>query len=243
MYAVHQGVGPIHSFLHEIKFAAAPANLTHEGHISSTSSEPLSLSIHVGPDAVQAFSTYYQKLGHRVNLNLHVKPDPSEPWEHNFMTDRWEQETGWMDETDFDWVPWSSPIQARRRYLTGNVGLSSIPMQKQRPVQAMPVHYLSNEARQPAFIDVSDIADLRSMTIEERDLLAPIAQPSIKVFESGRVPSFYFDNMGQPGNPWLNNAMGQYIYVGDTWLNKVLPVAAEVEGQHVRDMGGLLDVQ
>jgi hypothetical protein len=33
-------------------------------------------------DAVPDFSTYYQKLEHPVNLNLHIAPDPSEPWDN-----------------------------------------------------------------------------------------------------------------------------------------------------------------
>ncbi|KAG1779470.1 hypothetical protein EV702DRAFT_103564 [Suillus placidus] len=215
----------------EISFAAAPADLTREGHISSSSSEPLSLSVHVSHDAVPDFSAYYQKLGHGLDLTLHVKPDLSEPWERDFEKTQWEKQTAEMDETDFDWVPWLPLIQTRRQYLAGNVGLSFISMQNQRHVQTTPVHYLSNEARQPAFVDVSDIADLRSMTTEERDLLAPIAQPSIKVFEGGRgLPNFYFGRMEQP------------IYVGDTWLNKVL--SATSRGQRERDaLNHLLLVQ
>jgi hypothetical protein len=201
----------------EVKFAAAPGNLTREGHISSTSSEPVSLSLHVGQDVVRAFSTYYQKLGQRVDLNLHIKPDPSEQCNREIGIPPWERQAGWMDESDYDWVPWLSPMQTLRQRLTGNTSVSFIPMQNQRPVQTTPVHYLSNEARQPVFVDVSDIADLRSMTSEERDLIAPIAQPSIRVLEGDPGhPDFYFDcNKRQP------------IYVGDTWLNKVLSVAVE----------------
>ncbi|KAG2135299.1 hypothetical protein DEU56DRAFT_981165 [Suillus clintonianus] len=227
----------------EIKFVAAPAGLTHEGHISSTSSEPLSFSVHVPQGSAPAFLTYYQNLGHRVTLNLQVKPDPSEPWGNDFEKKRWEQQkqrwrqqTRWMDEADFDWVPWSFPTQHRLRNLNGNADVSFSPMQDQRPVQPTPVHYLSNEARQPAFVDVSDIADLRSMTTEERDLLAPIAQPSIKVSEGGELPNWYFTPKYM-----IMEHMEQPIYVGDTWLNKVLSVVAE--GHHERDMDGFLDMQ
>ncbi|KAG2135309.1 hypothetical protein DEU56DRAFT_396632 [Suillus clintonianus] len=227
----------------EIKFVAAPADLTHEGHISSTSSEPLSLSVQVPQDSAHAFSTYYQNLGHRVILTLRVKPDPSEPWENDFEKQVWEQQkhrwcqqTRWMDEADFDWVPWSFPTQDRLRFLYGNADVAFSPMQDQRPVQITPVHYLSNEARQPVFVDVSDIADLRSMTTEERDLLAPIAQPSIKVSEGGELPNWYFTPKYM-----IMEHMEQPIYVGDTWLNKVLSVVAE--GQHEEGMDVFLDMQ
>ncbi|KAG1774437.1 hypothetical protein EV702DRAFT_1240561 [Suillus placidus] len=219
---------PSHSSCREIKFAVTPSDLTHKGHISSTSSKPLSLSLPLGHNFVHEFSTYYQKLGHRVILDLRVKPDPSEPWEHEFEKERWERQTVGMDETNFDWVPWLSPVQTRRRYLDGHARLPVVSMQNQRPV---PVHYLSDEARQPVFVNVSDIADLRSMTPEERDLLTPFTQPFIRVFAKGE----------ELLNRYFTDCIGQPIYVGDTWLNKVLSVA--VEGQHESEMDGLLDVQ
>ncbi|KAG1717472.1 hypothetical protein EDB19DRAFT_1261096 [Suillus lakei] len=217
-----------------ISFAAAPADLTGEGHISSSSSEPLSLSIHMSHDAVPDFSTYYQKLGHVLDLNLHVKPDPSEPWEQNSGKTQWEKQTAGMDETDFDWVPCLPLIQTRRRYLFGKASLSVVSMQEQRPVRSNPVHYLSDEARQPTFVDVPDIADLRSMSPEERDLIAPFTQPSITVFAKGEeLRSRYFTDYVIEGQP---------IYVGDTWAHKVL--SATAKGQRERDtMDHLLLVQ
>ncbi|KAG0708003.1 hypothetical protein DFH29DRAFT_844028 [Suillus ampliporus] len=212
-----------HSSCRDINFAAAPADLIHEGHISSTFSEPLSLSLHMDHDAVPDFSTYYQKLGNRFNLDLHVKPDALD-WEHEFEMKRREKQTEDMDETDFDWVPWLSPKQTYRQILTGNASFSVIPIQNQRLAQSVPIHYLSDEARQPTFVKLSDIADLRSMSPEERDLLAPFAQPSIKVFAEGeQLPHRYFTLTG-PQRP---------IYVGDTWAKKVLPMTAE--GQRERD--------
>ncbi|KAG1868525.1 hypothetical protein F4604DRAFT_914418 [Suillus subluteus] len=47
----------------EIKFAATPALLTDEGHIFSASSEPLSLSLYMGPNGVPDFSTYLSETG------------------------------------------------------------------------------------------------------------------------------------------------------------------------------------
>ncbi|KAG1741429.1 uncharacterized protein EDB91DRAFT_328571 [Suillus paluster] len=215
----------------DIKFAAASSDLTHEGHISSTSSEPLSLSLHVRDDVVPNFSKYYQTLGHRFNVNILVKADPSEPWKYDTEQSQWERQTAGLDETEFDWVPWLPPKQTRHRYLSGDANLSIVSMEKQRPAQSTPVHYLSDEARQPAFVKSSDIADLRLMSPEERDLIAPLAQPSLKVFAEGEeLPSRYstVSNMQRP------------IYVGDTWLHKVLAT----EGQHERDtMDRLLVVQ
>jgi hypothetical protein len=63
------------------------------------------------------------------------------------------------------------------------------------------------------------------MLSEERDLIAPLTQPSIKVFTQGeQLPRRYFTTTDKPEYP---------IYVGDTWVRKVLPMAAE--GQRERD--------
>ncbi|OJA09806.1 hypothetical protein AZE42_10939 [Rhizopogon vesiculosus] len=204
----------------EIKFAAIPVDLTQEGHISSTSSEPISLSVHVERNAIPNFSTYYQKFEYRTTLNLHIKPDPSEPWDKNeFQMHPWGTQSAEMDETDFDWVPWSPVTQTRRVFHQGRVNLSVIPVQQQGHLLFTPVHYLSDEAREPVFVQFSDIADLRLMSPEERDAIAPLAQTSIKVFSKGeelRLRYFTSRDMRQ-----------QPIYVGDTWVNKVLSVAAE----------------
>ncbi|KAG2346355.1 hypothetical protein BDR05DRAFT_779625 [Suillus weaverae] len=213
-----------------IKFAATPAHLPHKSHIFSASSEPLSLSLYVGHDAVPDFSMYYQKLGHRVKLDLHIKPDPSEVLDNEF--EKIQQET--VDADEFDWVPWMPrqtpiqmmPKQTHPRSLFGDTNLLSVVLaQKQGAVRSMPVHYLSDKARQPVFVDSSDIADLRLMLPEERDFVAPVTQPSIKMFAKGEeLPRRYFpsDNLRDP------------IYVGDTWVKKVLPMIAE--GQHERDI-------
>ncbi|KAG2135331.1 hypothetical protein DEU56DRAFT_807650 [Suillus clintonianus] len=206
----------------EINFEAAPVDLTREGRISSSSSEPLSLSVHIRGDAVPDFLAYYcQKLGYDLGLNLEVNPDPSEPWEHMSVYPQWEEETAGMDESDFHWAPWLPVIQTPRRFirLTGDVSLPVISMQKRCPVRSTPVHYLSDEARQPAFVDVSDIVDLRSMSPEERDLLAPFAQPSIKVFAKGEeLYARYFSDIVTEE---------QLIYAGDAWAKKVLSLTAE----------------
>ncbi|KAG1717470.1 hypothetical protein EDB19DRAFT_1260961 [Suillus lakei] len=224
----HRGLSQIatphsvpHSPCREVKFPTTPVHLTHESHIFSASSEPLSLSLNVNHNAVPDFSTYYQKLGHRVNLNLHIKPDLSE-WDNEFEKTQWEKQI--VDADEFDWVPWTPP-QPRRRFLSGHANrLSVIPMQKQGPVSSTLVHYLSDKARQPVFVDSSDIADLRLMSPEERDLIAPLTQPSIKVFAKGE----------ELQRRYLNGAdMRGPIYVGDTWVKKVLPMAAE--GQRERD--------
>ncbi|KAG2135328.1 hypothetical protein DEU56DRAFT_949282 [Suillus clintonianus] len=212
-----------HSPCREVNFTAPLANLTHESHIFSASSEPISLSLNVGRDAVPDFSTYYQKLGHRVKLSLNIKPDPTEPLDE-IEKMQWERQLADVDETDFDWVPWIPFTQTRRRSLEGDAHMPVIPTQKQEPVQSTLVHYLSDKARQPVIVDWSDIADLRLMSPEERDLIAPLAQPSIKVFPKGEeLLRRYF----------TGTDMQRPIYVGDTWVKKVLPMVAE--GQRERD--------
>ena len=221
----------------KIKFAETATNLIQEGRISSTSSEPLTLSFHVGRSSVPDFSTYYQKLGHHVRLNLHIKPDPSDPWEDPFAKQQWERQfEHWerqiaeMDEIDFEWVPWSPPpsILPKTHHLfrSANVGIFVTPVQTQGPMRSTPVHYLSDEARQPSFVDVSDIDDLRLMSSEERDLIAPLAQPSIKVFPDGE----------QRGGRYFHaSSMHKPIYVGETWAKKVSSVVAEGHGKDTAD--------
>ncbi|KAG2752878.1 hypothetical protein P692DRAFT_20871405 [Suillus brevipes Sb2] len=206
-----------------INFAASPAHLPHESHISSASSEPLSLSFRIEHDAFPYFSMYYQKLGQDVKLNLQIKPDPSEPiCETEF--EKIQREKQIADADEIDWVPWVpfKPMRGTHRTLSGDTNvLSVIPTQKQGAVRSTPVHYLSDKARQPVFVDLSDIAGLRLMLPEERDLIAPLTQSSIKVFAKGEeLPRRY-----STGNP---------IYVGDTWAKKVLPMAAE--GQREGDI-------
>ncbi|KAG1865220.1 hypothetical protein C8R48DRAFT_772919 [Suillus tomentosus] len=205
----------------EIDFAAIPASLANESHIISTSSEPLSLSLHVRHDAVPDFSTYYQKLGHRINLKLYIAPDPSEPHDNEF--EKIQQEKQIADADELDWVPWTPPTQTRRRVLSGHTNvLSVIPMQKQEPVRSTPVHYLSKKARQPVLVDSSRIAYFRLMLPEERELFAPLRHSSIKVFSKGEeIPRRY-----------LTGADMRYpIYVGDTWVKKVLPMTTKDQGE------------
>jgi hypothetical protein len=229
----------------EINFTAAATDLTQDGHVSSTSLGPLSLSLYADLSTVPDFSTYYQKFGHQVTFRLLVEPDPSVQWENQLEEQQWEWEAEhceweaeyWenvdMDETDFDWVPWSPSIPMTRtqrpqpRSFIGKVDLSVLPKQKQGPVRLPPVHYLSDEARQPLFVDVSDINDLRClMSPDERNLIAPLAQPFIKVFAEGEeLGCRYFTAFD-----WQKP-----IYVGETWANKVLPVLAEGQGTDTLD--------
>jgi hypothetical protein len=215
----------------EIDFTAAATDLTQAGH---TSLGPLSLSLYADFSAIPDFSTYYQKLSHQVMFRLLVKPDPSVQWENQFEKQQWEWQAEQrekhnvdMDETDFDWVPWSFSIPMTRtqqpppRSFIGKVDLPIFPKQKQGPVRPTPVHYLSDEARQPLFVDVSDIDDLRLMAPDERDLIAPLAQPFIKVFAEGEELGCRYFTAFETQKP---------IYVGETWANKVLPVLAEGHG-------------
>ncbi|KAG2092512.1 uncharacterized protein F5147DRAFT_619664 [Suillus discolor] len=216
---------PPRSPCRQINFAATPASLVHESHIISTSSEPLSLSLYVEHNTVPDFSTYYQKLGHLVHLDLLIVPDPSEPdpsklCENQFEELQWEKQT--MDADELDWVPWT-PTQIRPQTLSGSTNvLSVISTQKQGPVGLMPVHYLSDQARQPVFVDLSDIADLRLMLPEERDLIAPLTHPSIKVFPKGEEIRRRYFTGGDTRYP---------IYVGDTWVRKVLPMTTKDQGE------------
>jgi len=63
-------------------------------------------------------------------------------------------------------------------------------------MRSTPVHYLSDEARQPLFDDVSDIDDLRLMSPEERDRIARLAQPSVKMFDESEVVGGWIEHEG-----------------------------------------------
>ena len=99
-------------------------------------------------------------------------------------------------------------------------------MQKQGLVRLTPIHYLSDKARQPSFVHVSDIDNLRSMSSEERDLIAPLAQPSMKVFAEGEERCGRYFTALDVRHP---------IYVGDTCTNKILPMVAERHGTDTVD--------
>ena len=195
--------------------------MTREGYISSTFSEPLSLSFYVNRNIAPDFSSYYLKLGHHLNLNLHIELGSSVPWMDESEKQRWERgrERWESQQMDIDWVPWPRSIMGspppRLQFLAGQTDISVVPTQKQGPVRSTPVHYLSDEARQPLFFDLSDIDSLRLMSLEERDLIAPIAQPSLKVFDDAKKLGNMYFHIQRP------------IYVGDTWANKVLPTIVD----------------
>ena len=105
-------------------------NMTLWPHVSSTSSEHFSLSLQVDRDAVPDLTTYYHKVVHRVSLTLRVNRDPSEPWNNAFEKEVWEKHITEVYKTDYDWVPWSF-TRTRSRVLTGKLGVSVIPVQKQ----------------------------------------------------------------------------------------------------------------
>jgi len=84
----------------------------------------------------------------------------------------------------------------------------------------------TDEARQPFFVRVSDIDDIRSMSPEERDLIAQLAQPSMKVFAEGEE---------RCGRYFTALDVRHSIYVGDTWTNKVLPMVAKGHGPDTAD--------
>ncbi|OJA10098.1 hypothetical protein AZE42_07535 [Rhizopogon vesiculosus] len=220
--ALVPSIQPVHSdFLPclEINFTADATDFTQEGHISTTSSGPLSLPLYVDRGTVPDFSAYYRKLGHHIRLVLHVKPNPSEPWENEFEKQEWERKTKDSARSR----PPSNLTLTPCRFLTGEVGIAVTPVQQQghQAVRVTPVHYLSDKSRQPLFVDVSDIDYLRLMSPEERDLMAPLAQPSMNVFAEGEERSDRYFTAFDTQTP---------IYVGETWAKKVMPVVAEEHG-------------
>ncbi|OJA10099.1 hypothetical protein AZE42_07534 [Rhizopogon vesiculosus] len=145
-------------------------------------------------------------------------------------TESLERQIAEMDGIDFEWVPWSRPpssiTQTRSRFLVGKIDISVTPVRIQGPMRSTPVHYLSDEARQPSFMDVSDIDDLRLISPEEHGLMAPLAQPSLKVFVEGEeLDSGYFTGLD----------MQTPIYVGETWAKKSMAVVAERHGTDTVD--------
>lgn len=78
-----------------------------------------------------------------------------------------------------------------------------------------PVHYLSNSARAPKFVDSSAtrVRALRAKTTAERDSLAPLLAPVVSFPAEGeeRVHRYYH----------VPKVLRPLIYVWETWVKKV----------------------
>ncbi|KIJ11927.1 hypothetical protein PAXINDRAFT_101493 [Paxillus involutus ATCC 200175] len=124
--------------------------------------------------------------------------------------------TRW-DEEDSDCFSYTDPRPPQiGRSFEENISLS-IPSRRADPSRQPPVHYLSStgDIRAPIFVDPRTVDKLRTLSLEERDAMAPIAHPWVSVTPEGEetVAERYF--------VWRES--GLLVYVGETWVNKVLP--------------------
>ncbi|KIJ63105.1 hypothetical protein HYDPIDRAFT_134871 [Hydnomerulius pinastri MD-312] len=205
---VHTGCTPV-------EFPALAQGGADTGVIAITSSSPVSVAVQIDNHAPISFMSYYQRSGGRLTLDLCVKRDSSEP-----LTDRELRRKPLQpnyDEDDYDWLPFTEDMHTVSNNLRGNISISIQP----HPVldsllpsqQQAPVHYLSDtgNARTPIFVDPKMVNELRALTTEERDTMAPIAHPRISLAAEGEeVVERYFGRKS-------------IIYVGETWAKKVLP--------------------
>ncbi|KIJ63098.1 hypothetical protein HYDPIDRAFT_41360 [Hydnomerulius pinastri MD-312] len=198
-----------------VEFPAVAQGGADTGTLAVTASSPISVAVQIDNYAPISFMSYYQRSGGRLALNLDVKRDPSDP-----LTDRelrWRPRQPNYDEDDYDWLPFTEDMYTAPSIFRGNISIpihphpvldSILPSQ-----QNAPVHYLSDtgNARTPIFVDPKMVNELRALTTEERDTMAPIAHPRISLTAKGEeVVERYFGRKS-------------IIYVGETWAKKVLP--------------------
>ncbi|EGN92581.1 hypothetical protein SERLA73DRAFT_190942 [Serpula lacrymans var. lacrymans S7.3] len=170
--------------------------------VTSTCLQPTFLPLSIGDYAIPTFTTYYKQLGGQLIMALVVREKkPRQPEEH--------------DEDLYDWLPWPKPkenadsFNSRMLRATKDISVFSAPSSHESDIAF--VHYLSADARTPVFVDVSMVDDLLSRPAEERESLAPLAEPIIREAEKGTeaVFRYYVDYRKPP------------IYVGMTWMKKM----------------------
>ncbi|KAH7919071.1 hypothetical protein BV22DRAFT_1134108 [Leucogyrophana mollusca] len=202
-----------------------------DGHLHNTSSEPIILPFSVDIEALPDFSTRYQELGHQFCVAITL-PEPSEDRSTPTHSFDQQQEKSVVDDAYYDWVPWSKVIgDPSSRTFQGCAKISISLKGPPSSSTATPTHYLSTDARTPVFVDPSEIQDLLKLTREERNIRAPIVTPVVKVVSKGEEKiRRYFST----------NDLRYPIYVGETWVKKVLAHLQRDSGRKDNHEGALV---
>jgi hypothetical protein len=117
--------------------------------------------------------------------------------------------------------------EARLQRATGRLGGAEVVSQEQVVVASTedcsdsectlhtPVHYLSDDARAPTFVDgsLTSVRALLAKTPAERDLLAPLLEPVVSFPPEGEERVHRYYRVPEGHRP--------LIYVGETWVKKV----------------------
>ncbi|EGO03425.1 hypothetical protein SERLA73DRAFT_158078 [Serpula lacrymans var. lacrymans S7.3] len=183
----------------KVKFPTPSEDEIANSVVISTSSEPISLPLHVDDQAIPDFATYYQRLKSQLLLVLNLREEVLEE----------------IDPDEDDWVPRSKgyvmdgkPFLSRHDRFDVDISVVSQPSPYLSDIT--PVHYLSEDARTPVFVDESAINGLLAESTVQRDSMAPLAQPRMCERKGGtEVSSGYYPEGSFP------------IYVGWTWSKKL----------------------
>ncbi|KAF9223374.1 hypothetical protein BS17DRAFT_767251 [Gyrodon lividus] len=190
-----------------------------DGVVEVTVSFPISIPLLNQDPMFVNFISYYDVHDGRLSVNLQVKRDEGEPpsvFERGYMTRI--AQTPLYDEDDQEWLPWSVtrtqiyPPIASPKTVHGHVSWSAPSLQTD-PTREPPVHYLSptGNIRAPIFIDPKMVDELRALSLEERDKMAPTALPRVSVTPQGEE------------SPERYLVRKDTVYVGETWAKKMRP--------------------
>ncbi|KAF8840064.1 hypothetical protein BDN67DRAFT_969106 [Paxillus ammoniavirescens] len=188
-----------------------------EGVLEVTASYPVSVPLRTTGAAFVDFEGYYASQGNHLSVFMYVRRDPREPLsarERERMTIMRSRNPSY-DADDYDWLPWTDEhMGTMPRTVHGNISLS-IPSPHVDFAGEPPVHYLSptGDVRAPIFVDPKTVDELRALSLEERDALAPLVHPRVSVTPRGEE-SF---------ERYFTRGTSRVIYVGETWAKKVLP--------------------
>ncbi|EGO03436.1 hypothetical protein SERLA73DRAFT_174912 [Serpula lacrymans var. lacrymans S7.3] len=169
------------------------------------------VQLFVPPEAVPNFITTFSAIKNRLNIELSVTRPKEEPLDLSHYVDQLLTEEEYDDE-EYDWVPWSkSEMWHDYHQYHAEVDVWIVPSSRDSDSSA-PVHYLSDDARSPIFVDALSAKDLQSKSAEERNLLAPLAKAQVVETEEGEDIVYKYHDPYRWKYP---------IYVGETWTRKV----------------------
>ncbi|KIJ63027.1 hypothetical protein HYDPIDRAFT_168634 [Hydnomerulius pinastri MD-312] len=222
-----------------IKMQNATSDQIKAKEIVTTSSDAGIITIQVDRRHATNFEAYYQDIANALVVNLDIPRTQDEPLDpDNFLDHRIARKsTPHFEDDEDEWVPWyTSPDVVRTRGVrtyTGRAAATVVPagqpvlpktclragvseqldiMSEESSCSPSPIHYLSEGARSPVFVDPSTALELLDKAPAERDALAPLLDPRVNSPNGGEeLVHRYFRTADKK----------TLIYVGETWVKKV----------------------
>ncbi|KAF9226272.1 hypothetical protein BS17DRAFT_776967 [Gyrodon lividus] len=190
---------------------SAPKRQRGAGTIEVTALDPIPMSLHIDTLTPAHFSTAYQNYSGLLTVILEVTPDPLEPMSREARMSFFRPRLNTDDE--YEWTPFTKDIEVSGNIFLGNVNLPLGSHPSISAAQQLPVHYLSSDARTPIFVNLTVVDELRALTVEQRDAMAPISLPRVAIVPEGEEVMDSYFGLGP-----------KYVtYVGETWAKKVMP--------------------